>query len=344
MSGSTLIRAIAYLSLSSAAFGAIAASPLEDQYTTYGRFDNDIFFGSDEGYTNGAAFAAVSPTVAHFAEERLAALDRTLGRWLSRLQPAGYEYNNVVVSVSHQIFTPEEWERSDLIENDRPYAATLLFGVGYNARNADTMKTTLLQAGVVGPAAGGEEIQDFVHSIVGSEKFRGWDHQLHNEPVVRVMQQWYRRWSSSHVLDAPVHGDVIVHGGGSLGNLATFANAGVEIRVGSLLPDNFGSAPILPVGETVAPVRRSDYTERLVAHLFVAVDVRYVVHDITLDGNTWRDSHRVERESTVADIGIGIAARWRGWRIALARYVRTREFAGQEERPEVGSITIRREW
>jgi hypothetical protein len=286
----------------------------------------------------------VSPTVARFDDARLSGLDRTLGRWLTSLRPEGYEYNNVVLAVSHQIFTPEAWERSDLIEEDRPYAATLLFGVGYNSRDSDTMQTTLLQLGVVGPAAGGEQIQDFVHDLVGSDKFRGWDHQLRNEPVVRVMRQSFQRWDASRLFDSALAGDVIVHGGGSLGNLATFANAGIELRVGAALPDNFGSAPILPVGETVSPIRRSNYTERLAAHFFVAVDVRYVLHDITLDGNTWRDSHSVERESMVADVGVGIAARWRGWRIALARYVRTSEFVGQEARAEVGSITLRREW
>lgn len=341
---STLVRAIAYASLCSVACGSAVAGSWEDQYTSLARFDNDIFFGSDRGYSNGAAFASVSPTVASFDDSRLSSLDRTLNRWRSPLQPAGYDYNNVVLSVSHEIFTPEDWERSDLIENDRPYAATLLFGVGYNSRNADSMQTTLLQAGLVGPGAGGEQIQDFVHDLVGSDKFRGWDHQLDNEPVVRVMRQWFKRWNSARLLDSLLAGDVIVHGGGSLGNLATFTNAGVEVRVGTVLPDNFGSAPILPVGETVSPIRRSNYTERLAAHLFVAFDVRYVLHDITLDGNTWSDSHSVEREPIVADIGVGIAARWRGWRIALARYVRTREFTGQEDKAEVGSISIRREW
>jgi hypothetical protein len=146
------------------------------------------------------------------------------------------------------------------------------------------------------------------------------------------------------LFDSSLAGDVIAHGGGSLGNFATFANAGVEVRVGALLPDNFGSAPILPVAETVSPQRRAGYTQRLAMHLFLAVDVRYVARDITLDGNTWQDSHSVGREPVVADVGIGIAARWRGWKIAFARYLRTSEFDGQQAQPQVGSITLKREW
>jgi lipid A 3-O-deacylase len=340
--GSSFVRAIAYATLSLGALGSAAAQPQDDEYTTLARFDNDIFFGSDRGYSNGGAVASVSPTVARFDATPLSMFDRTLNRWLSPFQLEGYDYNNVVKSVSHQIFTPDDREQQDLIEDDRPYAAALLFGVSYNSRDEDTMQTILVQAGIVGPAAAGEDIQDFVHGLVGSDKFRGWRHQLRDEPVVRVMRQWFERWNTPHLFDSALSGDVIVHGGGSLGNLTTFANAGVEMRVGFALPDDFGSAPILPTTETVSPRRRSNYTERLTAHLFVAIDVRYVAHDITLDGNTWRDSHSVERETTVADIGIGVAANWRGWQVALARYVRTREFVGQEERPEIGSISIRR--
>lgn len=339
---STLISVL--LAAGATDVAAAADDPYADEYTTLARFDNDIFFGSDRGYSNGASFAYVSPTVASFDDPRLSDFDRHLNRWLSALQPEGYEFNAMVVSVSHQIFTPEERERADVIEDDRPYAGVLLFGASYSSRDENTLRSTLLQAGIVGPAAGGEEIQDFVHDLTGSDKFSGWDNQLHNEPVVRLMQQWHRRWSYARLLDSSLAGDVIAHGGGSLGNLATFANAGIEMRIGAALPDNFGSAPILPAGDTVSPLRRSDYTERLAAHLFVAVDVRYVVHDITLDGNTWEDSHRVERVPLVADVGIGVSARWRGWRIAIARYLRTTEFDGQKEDPELGSITIKREW
>jgi lipid A 3-O-deacylase len=346
MSCSYLVSTLVSVVLVAAATDVALAveDPYADRYTTLARFDNDIFFGSDRGYSNGASFAYVSPTVARFDDERLSSFDRRLNRWLSALQPTGYEYNTMVVSVSHQIFTPEDYERADLIEEDRPYAGVLLFGVSYSSRDGDSMRSSLLQAGIVGPAAGGEGIQDFVHGLTGSEKFSGWDNQLHNEPIVRVMQQWHQRWSSARVFDSSLAGDVIAHGGGSLGNLATFANAGFEVRVGPVLPDDFGSAPILPAGETVSPLLRSNYTERLAMHVFVAVDVRYVVRDITLDGNTWKDSHSVEREPLVADVGIGVAARWRGWKIAIARYLRTSEFDGQKADPELGSITIKREW
>ena len=136
---------------------------------------------------------------------------------------------------------------------------------------------------------------------------------------------------------------MIVHYGGSVGNLTTFANAGVELRFGRALPDNFGSAPTLPVGENTAPTRISYSTARSSMHGYVALDARYVLHDITLDGNTWRDSQSVAREEFVADLGVGFAMYWEGWKITFARYFRTKEFEGQSADSELGSITIRRD-
>jgi lipid A 3-O-deacylase len=324
--------------------GAAAAPDVDGaDYTSYMRFDNDIFAGSDQGYSNGVTYAQVSPTVASFDDERLHPLARWLNRRLSWLQPEGSSANNMVMTLGQEIFTPRERLTSELIENDRPYAGVLLLGVSYNSRSGDLMRTTTLQAGVVGPSSMAEQVQDAVHNIVGSDKFEGWEHQLHDEPVFAIQHQRRHRWTFPRLLDTEWMGDVIVHGGGSLGNLATYANAGAELRLGPALPDNFGSAPLLPMGESVSPVVRPTYTQNLLMHGFIAFDVRYVLHDITLDGNTWKDSHSVEHKTLVADVGVGIAARWRGWKIALARYYRTREFDGQGQPPRLGSITIRRE-
>ena len=78
-------------------------------------------------------------------------------------------------------------------------------------------------------------------------------------------------------------------------------------------------------------------------HAYVALDARYVLHDITLDGNTWRDSQSVAREELVADLGVGFAMYWQGWKVTFARYFRTKEFKGQSADSELGSITIRRD-
>jgi hypothetical protein len=77
-------------------------------------------------------------------------------------------------------------------------------------------------------------------------------------------------------------------------------------------------------------------------HGFVAVDARVALQDITLDGNTWRESARVEREPYVATLAIGLAVHWRGWQGTLGTTYRTREYATETGDTSFGTLTIRR--
>jgi len=305
----------------------------------YWRLDNDSFTGSDRGYTSGVEMGFTSPTVVSFQDSELSPLLRRLNRRLRWLQPGGFDENNVTLTFGQDMFTPEDWQRSDPDPLDRPYAGVLAIGVTFNGRDDDSMRTTTLNVGVVGPSARAEPTQNFVHGLLGSNEFRGWDHQLRDEPVFRVLHERLRKWN---LTGAAQKADVIVHYGGSVGNLTSFANAGVEFRYGRGLPDNFGSATSLAVGENTAPSRTRSYTRRLPIHGFIALDARYVLNDITLDGNTWRDSVSVERKDFVADIGVGLAADWNGWEVTVARYFRTKEFEGQAWETDFGSIAFRR--
>ena len=109
------------------------------------------------------------------------------------------------------------------------------------------------------------------------------------------------------------------------------------------IPDDLGTAPLRPAGENTAPVRTTA-GGNWNAHLFVALDARWVLHDITLDGNTFKSSHSVDKRSLVADVGYGVAITQGNWRISIARYHRTREFRGQNEIPVYGTITVGRKF
>lgn len=328
------------LTLGSSVVSHAGESPDEaNGMTAYMRLDNDVFAGTDRGYSNGTEFGLVSPTVASFQDQSLSSGTRWLNRRLGWLQPESYEYNNMVITLGQGIFTPSDWRLETPDPNDRPYAGVLLLGVTYNGRDQNSMRSTTLNVGVVGPSSYAHETQEFVHDLVGGENFAGWDHQLHDEPVFRLMQQRLHK----RTLTKPTWmSDVIFHYGGSVGNFTSFVNAGAEVRIGGWIPDNFGSAPALPVAENTAPTIGSLHSDTVRVHGFVALDVRYVLNDITLDGNTFTDSASVEREEVVADLGIGVAAHWGNWKVAFARYFRTREFRGQSGEAELGSITIRR--
>ena len=307
------------------------------------RVDNDLFGGAqqDQGYTNGAMFTLVSPNLKDYTDDPcLPRLARWTNRHLERLHPGGFEQQNMIFSFGQGLFTPTDNTRSDLIRDDRPYAAALLVNFGYNARSGAHLRTTQLAVGMVGPAAMGKQVQQAVHSVLGDEKFKGWDNQLHNEPVFKLVHERMRRWPAEPSA-AGWGWDAISHWGGALGNLATYANAGGEVRFGWKLPDDFGSSPMRPAGENTAPTRLGR-AAGWSGHLFLTSDARWVLRDITLDGNTFRTSHRVDKRPFVGDIGYGVAVMRGRWKFALARYHRTREFEGQKETPVFGSFTVSR--
>ncbi|MCL7715027.1 lipid A deacylase LpxR family protein [Stenotrophomonas mori] len=306
------------------------------------RVDNDLFGGrhQDQGYTNGALLTLVSPNLRDYTDDPcLPAPARWLNRRLERLHPGRFEQQNMIVSIGQGLFTPTDRSRADLIEDDRPYAAALLANFGYNARTGNQLRTTQLALGVVGPAAQGKQVQDAVHRLLHDEKFKGWQHQLHNEPVFRLLHE--RMWRRPARTPAGWSWDAIGHGGAALGNLTTHGNAGGELRAGWKLPDDFGSSPMRPAGENTAPTR-GGRLPGWSGHLFLTADARWVLRDITLDGNTFRRSHRVDKRHVVGDLGYGVALIHGRWKFALARYHRSREFEGQRERPVFGSFTLSR--
>lgn len=311
------------------------------------RIDNDLFGAKaqDQGYTNGLGLTFVSPNLVSYTDDPcLPRLARWMNHAFETLHPNRFEQQNMVVTFNHALFTPTDRRRTDLITDDRPYAAALLVSLGYNARDDGRLRTTQLRLGMVGPSALGEQVQDEWHELIGAAKFNGWKHQLRDEPVLQLVHERMRRWPADGTVNAHGWGwDVITHWGGSLGNFATYANAGAEVRFGWRLPNDFGSTPLRPAGENTAPRSGTPRTRRWAAHVFMTLDARGVLRDITLDGNTWKESHRVDRRPWVADVGYGMVFSRAGWKFAFARYFRTREFEGQRDNPVFGSFTVSRE-
>src|SRR5688572_10405212 len=304
------------------------------------RIDNDLFTGTDRDYTSGVQVGSTSATVESFDDARLAPSLRWANDKLRWLQPKGFDENNVTWTIGQRMYTPEDWSRSEPDPLDRPYAGLLFASLTYNGRDAHSMRSTSLDVGLVGPSALAEQTQRVVHKAVGADKFLGWDHQLSNEPVFRVLHERFRRWD---IKPTRRFGDFTTHFGGSVGNLTTFANAGAELRFGRSLPDNFGTATTLSYGQNTPPARWGGSPSRLSIHGFMAVDARAVLHDITLDGNTWRDSASVDRKSLAAELAIGVAVDWRQWQATLGATYRTKEYETQDREASFGTLTFRRE-
>lgn len=75
-------------------------------------------------------------------------------------------------------------------------------------------------------------------------------------------------------------------------------------------------------------------------HLFASFDGRAVARDIFLDGNTFQDSHSVDKKYLVGDVSLGLGLIHRRWKFSLARVWRSKEYDGQQEPHKFGSVSL----
>jgi hypothetical protein len=323
--------------------GIMALAHHPEVYNFY--FENDLFNGTDSDYTNGVKFSWVSANLKDYTHDPcLPHWIRQLNKLFETLHPGTYTSRNMVVTAGQMMFTPHDRSRADLISDDRPYAGWLYLGLGYNARDARQMDTVEINLGVVGPAALARQSQEFIHDLRGIQRFNGWSNQLGNELGIQIVAERKNKvWNESR---PGLHFDAITHYGASLGNIRTYLNTGLELRAGTRIPNDFGTSPIRPAGDSNAPLE-GPVTRRFSdggLHAFISADARAVARDIALDGNTFSDSHSVNKKRFVGDLATGVAWQWQGGKITYARYFRSKEFTLQENTHSFSSITLSLEY
>lgn len=306
-------------------------------------FENDLFTGTDRYYTNGVKVSWTTPDLEKFSDSAfvrpiLPVLDK-----LPFMNEADYQ-RNVAISLGQNIYTPDDTEATEVLENERPYAGWLYLGLGVVWKDARVKNSLNLNLGVVGPWSLAEESQRYVHEFRHLAFPRGWDNQLRNEVGAVLNYELTWRWPY-HERRVGFDYEVLPHAGAALGNVSTYANLGGEIRVGLNLPDDFGTATIGPSATTPTPVEGGQQADRarrfdIGAYVFARADGRAVARNIFLDGNTFRDSASVDRKWLVADLSAGVSVNYRNTKLTYAIVYRTEEFEGQEEGQLFGSISL----
>lgn len=297
-----------------------------------------LFSGSDEHYTNGLRFAMVrNPDLNPSRVERF-------GEWYRQRFFKSSIGTIFGWSIGQNLYTPEDIDVAALIQDDRPYAGVLYGSVFASFVDVlGTRKQTIeLQFGFVGPEAGGEFVQRELHELIEDEPPLGWNNELGFEPIVNLNFRQEKRWilAGRRGPELAVV-DVVPHWGFAAGNLTIRANLGGTLRLGK----NVGGFPQPEIANTVVARRRQE-TPSFEGYVFVGVEGRAVLHNLLLDGNTFKDSHEVDKRTGVYDLRAGFFLRWRSWQFNYAFVRRSREFdpaQGEDEgKHDFGSITISR--
>lgn len=334
------------------------------------RLENDLFANTDQNYTSGVAFTAVShDIVGKLNLACLPAAVRLHAALISNLDPGFWvdadnpdHAQNVVVKFGQSMFTPRDSTRTDLIPDDRPYAGLLYVGMSWNRRkhqpqnNTEVLDTREITLGVIGPLALAQPAQDFIHDAIGAERFQGWGNQLRNEPAVQMaLDQKFKHYQGAGAIQPGFSADHIRSLGLQLGNIETSGTVGIEGRIGWNIPNDFGTYPIRPGAENRPPSAASIHggdgkgathsgRPRAGVHLFGTLETKLVLHDFSLDGNLFESSHSVTRSPWVAQAAIGLGAQspiaGHAVKLAIMRVWRTREFEEQGPSHAYGSVTL----
>jgi lipid A 3-O-deacylase len=289
--------------------------------------ENDLFGGQDRHFTHGTRLSWSSPA------DDVPAFLRQVANAVPLFDDRGQK--RITYLVGQTIFTPEDTQTASLVRDDRPYAGWLFGGAALTSDLGHRLDTLEVDIGVVGPASLAGYTQKRWHVLIDVDKPHGWRNQLHNEPGAVVYYD--RKWRERFPLAMDFAIDAIPHVAGSVGNILTHVGAGSIVRLGRGLPSDYGPSSIRP------GIPGSDFfvpSDRLGWYVFAGTSGRLVGRDIFLDGNTFQDSHSVEKNYLVGELQAGIVFTLGNVRLGYAHVLRTPEFKGQGSPDNYGAITL----
>jgi len=307
--------------------------------------ENDWFFAhTDRYYTNGLRLTWISPELTDLRE--LSWVPNWSYPFIKRLPSANEPAPSQAISLSvgQNMYTPEDKEQTNTIQDDRPYAGFTYVAAGFHSKSSRHLDSLEFALGIVGPHSYAGDVQTKVHELIDSPIPNGWDNQLEDEAILNIF--YGHKWKPLRSeVGSGLGYDVIPHAGGALGNALTSVGAGVQVRFGWNLPNDFGIYHIHPGYNIKTELNKQGSHlptghRAFGIHLFSSLDGYAVARNIFLDGNTFRESYHVDKKPLVAEFMVGLGMTFSRFKVNFANVAQTKEFQGQREHQKFGSITF----
>lgn len=219
------------------------------------------------------------------------------------------------IAIGQVIQTPDDLSRSDLIEEDVPYAGALTVQSSWYAYNNNEFRGFEITVGIIGPLSLAEPTQKVLHELIDVTHPQGWDNQLETEPVINInYMRKQKLWRSGTPSDLSY--DISINGNVGLGNLFTLGSMSLEMRFGNNMPGGFAYIPD-PIGVSMhylASLRPAN-PNKASFYITLVFSSSLYVHSIFLDGNTFRDSHSIDKEPLVGFVIAALHYEKRTWGI-----------------------------
>lgn len=255
-----------------------------------------------------ALLCGCTQTVRLTADNDIFKLSKNFDRYYSHGTELAIEGEENNFGVGQKIITPDDKWETELIEEDRPYAGYLY---AFHSRKFPISRLRTWQVrtegGIVGPSARAGETQNAIHDLLDQAEFQGWDNQLRDEPALNV----YLRHTWHHWHDDPIGLDTFLEA--AAGNVLVAGTAGTRLRWRFEHGNWWGLA-------------------------FAGLEGQAKARDIYLDGNTWKESHSVDKHPTVATTLTGFCLGYDKAYFGYVFRVLSKEFVEQPAGHNFGSV------
>lgn len=260
-------------------------------------YENDYFSASDAFYTQGINMECITPALGMLPAKYL----------LLRLQHYNMQYG---LSLQSNAYTPASIQDPNIRYGDRPYAASLMlqpFAIAINEEKKIRI-ATMMSLGVTGQIAGGQWMQETIHSNTGNVMPEGWKYQIANDAVIN-----YRIQIEKQIAGIKNILNINATACADAGTLLTKASIGANIMIG------YFENPY-----------RANWQRKFSIYIYIHPQVNAVGYDATLQGGLFTKSiytipaSAIER--VVADYKYGFVLRYSWLYLEYTRTETTREF------------------
>jgi hypothetical protein len=257
-------------------------------------------------------------------------------------EPGGTRRTGIFLGQS--IFTPKNLAIRPPDPHDRPYAGWLYAGASLLQETGGRMlENAELDFGIVGPGALGKQVQNDFHQFIGVPEAKGWSSQLQQE--VGAVLSYERLWRLRLVGDNRFGADIVPQFGASVGNIFTYGETGMLLRIGKGLDADYGPVRIRPALSGTDYFNPEGLDEGWAYYFFASTQGRVVGRNIFLDGNSFRTSPSVVKKNLVGDAQAGFSILWSKWlRLDISVALRTEEFHGQRTPDDICTAALSFTW
>jgi len=278
--------------------------------------ENDAVVDTDFGYTHGAKIALMYYR------------GNTTNSYLN-IPFTSYESTNNFISIAYanQMYNPSDINETALIEDDRPYAGYSYIEVGLHQSTKNNLDSLTVELGVIGPSSGMESLQNSIHDKIDANHANGWDNQLKDEYIFQL--NYMHKWRQVYDDIANLNSVLVPYLGAELGNKSTKISAGALYRIGLNIPSDYGVNSMNEGSFSSVPTHSKSIvnsSSKWSIYLNLSGGANLVLRDIFLDGNTFKDSHSVDKNTLNAYVMTGITFKYKHFLLDFFHNYYTKEF------------------